>query len=303
MFAYHTHGEPGSGAASGLDRETLAWEGLPSAGACMMQANHASSWLALEDRTCVVTGAGGGIGRATALAFAAAGARLVLLERDEANLAITAKEIASPSGQDVVTLACDVTDQASVQAAAAKAERAVGRCHILVNNAGILRPGALASITLAQWNEIMSVNLTGYFLCAQAFGRQMRDAGGGAIVHIASIAASEPQGASGAYSVSKAGVAMLSRLIALEWGPAVRSNVVSPGLVETPLSQAFYQVEGVRERRSAMTPAKRIGRPQDMADAALFLASDRASYITGQELIVDGGLSQTLMSLVPRPGY
>jgi NAD(P)-dependent dehydrogenase (short-subunit alcohol dehydrogenase family) len=262
-----------------------------------------TSWLGLEGRTCVVTGAGGGIGQATALAFAAAGARLVLLERDEATLASTAKEIAAQSGQQAVTLACDVSDQASVEAAAARAERATGRCQILMNNAGILRPGALASLTLAEWNALMSVNLTGYFLCAQAFGRQMLAGDGGAIVHTASIAASEPQGTSGAYSVSKAGVAMLSRLIALEWGPAVRSNVVSPGLVETPMSQAFYQVEGVREKRSAMTTAKRIGQPQDIADAALFLASDRASYITGQELIVDGGFSQMLMSLVPRPGY
>jgi NAD(P)-dependent dehydrogenase (short-subunit alcohol dehydrogenase family) len=275
----------------------------------MAQANQttegasATSWLGLEGRTCVVTGAGGGIGRATALAFAAAGARLVLLERDEGGLATTARKVAAQSGQDAVAITCDVSDQASVEAAAAQAERTAGRCHILMNNAGILRPGALASLTLDAWNALMSVNLTGYFLCAQAFGRQMLAGSGGAIVHTASIAASEPQGTSGAYSVSKAGVAMLSRLIALEWGPRVRSNVVSPGLVETPMSQAFYQVEGVREKRSALTTAKRIGRPQDIADAALFLASERASYITGQELVVDGGFSQMLMSLVPRPGY
>jgi NAD(P)-dependent dehydrogenase (short-subunit alcohol dehydrogenase family) len=269
----------------------------------MTQTNQATSWLRLEDRTCVVTGAGGGIGRATALAFAAAGARVVLIECDEATLAITAEQVAAQGGHKPIVIACDVSDQASVEAAGEKAERAAGRCHILVNNAGILRPGALASITLAEWNVLMSVNLTGYFLCAQAFGRQMLADSGGAIVHIASIAASEPQGASSAYSVSKAGVAMLSRLIALEWGPRVRSNVVSPGLVETPMSQAFYQVEGVRERRSAATAAKRIGSPQDIADAVLFLASVRASYITGQELIVDGGFSQMLMSLVPRPGY
>ncbi len=269
----------------------------------MTQANQATSWLGLEGRTCVITGAGGGIGRATALAFAAAGARVVLLDRDEASLAETATRVAAEGGAQAVAVPCDVTDAASVEAAGDTAERAAGRCSILVNNAGILRPGTLASITLAEWNALMAVNLTGYFLCSQAFGRQMRAGAGGSIVHIASIAASEPQGASGAYSVSKAGVVMLSRLIALEWGPGVRSNVVSPGLVETPMSQAFYEVEGVRERRSTMTPAKRIGRPQDMADAVLFLASDRASFVTGQELLVDGGFSQMLMSLVPRPGY
>jgi NAD(P)-dependent dehydrogenase (short-subunit alcohol dehydrogenase family) len=261
-----------------------------------------TSWLGLEGRVCVVTGAGGGIGRATALGFATAGARVVLLDRDAGNLDETAAQVAAQSGRHATVIVCDVTDAASVEAAGERAAR-VGPCGVLVNNAGILRPGALASLTLADWNAIMSVNLTGYFLCAQAFGRQMRAGAGGAIVHVASIAASEPQAQSGAYSVSKAGVAMLSRLIALEWGPAVRSNVVSPGLVETPLSAAFYRVEGVRERRSAMTPGKRIGTPQDMADAALFLASDRAGFITGQEIVIDGGLSQTLMSLVPRPGY
>ena len=269
----------------------------------MTQANQAISWLGLEGRVCVITGAGGGIGRATALAFAAAGARVVLLDRAEADLAETAAQVVAQGGPDMVAIPCDVTDQASVETAAERAARTAGRCGILVNNAGILRPGALATLTLAEWNTLMSVNLTGYFLCSQVFSRQMRAGGRGAIVHIASIAASEPQGASGAYSVSKAGVAMLSRLIALEWGPAVRSNVVSPGLVETPMSQAFYQVEGVRERRSAMTLAKRIGQSPDIADAVLFLASDRAGYVTGQELIVDGGFSQMLMSLVPRPGY
>jgi len=264
---------------------------------------HPSSWLGLEGRTCVITGAGGGIGRATALAFAAAGARVALLDRDKASLAETAARLVAQRGPEFVAVPCDVTDAASVAAAAETAERAAGRASILVNNAGILRPGTLATISLADWNALMSVNLTGYFLCAQAFGRQIRAGGGGALVHIASIAGSEPQGASGAYSVSKAGVVMLSRLIAIEWGPGVRSNVVSPGLVETPMSQAFYAVEGVRERRSATTAAKRIGQPQDIADAVLFLASDRASYITGQDVVVDGGFSQMLMSLVPRPGY
>ena len=266
------------------------------------QTNQTASWLGLEGRVCVITGAGGGIGRATALGVTAAGAKAVLLDREEANLNETARQVAAQGGKDPVALPCDVADPTSVDATAQMAARLAGPCGILVNNAGILRQGALAGMSLAEWNATMSVNLTGYFLCAQAFGRQMREAGG-SIVHIASIAGSEPQGGSGSYSVSKAGVLMLSRLIALEWGPAVRSNVVSPGLVETPMSQAFYQVPGVRERRSATTAAKRIGTPQDIADAVMFLASDRASYITGQEVIVDGGFSQMLMSLVPRPGF
>ena len=129
-------------------------------------------------------------------------------------------------------------------------------------------------------------------------------AGRGSLVHVASIAASNAQGKSGAYSVSKAGVVMLSRQLAGEWGPdGIRSNVVSPGMVITPMSQAFYDTPGVTERRSAVTPMRRIAMPQDIADAVMFLASDRASYVTADEIIVDGGFTRTIMNLVPRPGH
>ena len=132
----------------------------------------------------------------------------------------------------------------------------------------------------------------------------MRKLGCGSLVHIASIAGSHAQGQSGAYSVSKAGVIMLSRQLANEWGPhGIRSNVVSPGLVVTPMSQSFYDAPGVTERRIAVVPARRIGMPQDMADAILYLASDRASYVNGDEIIVDGGFVNMLMNLVPRPGF
>jgi NAD(P)-dependent dehydrogenase (short-subunit alcohol dehydrogenase family) len=128
--------------------------------------------------------------------------------------------------------------------------------------------------------------------------------GGGAIVHIASIAATNPQPRSGAYSPSKAGVVMLSRQLAQEWGAdGIRSNVVSPGLIRTPLSEAFYQAPGVLERREAVIPAGRVGTPTDIADAVAFLARPRAAYVSGAELLVDGGLDQVMMGLVPRPGY
>jgi NAD(P)-dependent dehydrogenase (short-subunit alcohol dehydrogenase family) len=175
---------------------------------------------------------------------------------------------------------------------------------VLVNTAALLRPGALDTLSLAEWNAVLSVNLTGYFLCAQIFGRQMREAGRGSLIHVASIAGSHAQGRSGAYSVSKAGVVMLSRQLASEWGPqGIRSNVVSPGMVITPMSQAFYDTPGVNERRSAVTPLRRVGMPQDIADAVLFLASDRSSYVNGDEITVDGGYVRTVMNLIPRPGF
>ena len=124
------------------------------------------------------------------------------------------------------------------------------------------------------------------------------------MVHIASIAATNPQPRSGAYSASKAAAAMLSRQLALEWGPdGIRSNVVSPGFIRTPMSEAFYQQPDVKERREKMLPSRRIGTPQDIADAVIFLASPRSAYVNGAEILVDGGLDQVMMELTPRPGF
>jgi NAD(P)-dependent dehydrogenase (short-subunit alcohol dehydrogenase family) len=266
-------------------------------------AQDSTDWLGLSGRVAVVTGGGGGIGRATAVSFAKAGARVAVLDRDEKGLETTRSELRTIGAEPVVA-PCDTTDAASVAAAAEAVQKSLGPCSILVNTAAILRAGALDTLSLAEWNTTIAVNLTGYFLCAQTFGGQMRKLGRGSLVHIASVAGSNAQGFSGAYSVSKAGVVMLSRQLASEWGPqGIRSNVVSPGLVVTPMSQAFYDTPGVTERRTAVVPMRRIGAPQDMADAILFLASERASYINGDEIIVDGGFTRTIMNLVPRPGH
>jgi NAD(P)-dependent dehydrogenase (short-subunit alcohol dehydrogenase family) len=267
-----------------------------------METQH-FDWLGLEDKVCAVTGAGGGIGRAVAVALASAGAKLVILDLDGRQSAETAQQVRALGGQALV-LECNVSNPNSVDAAARRSWDAFGPCDVLVNNAALLRPGPLRSLSLGEWNALLSVNLTGGFLCSQAFGAQMLEAGSGSIIHVASIAASHPQGFSGAYSVSKAGIVMLSRQLAVEWGPSgVRSNVVSPGLVITPMSQEFYDAPGVLEHRSAVVPARRIGQPQDMADTVLFLASARSSYISGEEIIVDGGFGRALMNLIPRPGH
>lgn len=248
-------------------------------------------WLGLSGKVVVVTGAAGGIGGACMAAFRAAGARCVALDR-------------SVTESDGDTILCDVTDPAAVAAAAAEVAQRHGGVDVLVNNAGILRPGGLATLSPADWQQVLDVNLTACLLTAQAFGARMRARGGGAMVHVSSIAATQPQPFSGAYSPGKAALAMLSRQLAAEWGPAgIRSNLVSPGLVETPLSAPFYAAPGVRAARESMVPLGRIGAPADMADAVVFLASPRAAYVTGQEIVVDGGLSQTLMGLVPRPGF
>ena len=262
-----------------------------------------ANWLGLRDRVFVVTGAASGIGRAITALAAGAGASLVLLDRnlsgaEEAAVSLRGK------GARAIALACDTANEESVATAAEAALSRVGPAGVLVNNAGILRSGKLESLSLADWNETLAINLTGYFLCAQAFGRQMLAARRGSMIHIASIAGNEPQLRSGAYSASKAGVLILSRQIAAEWGPSgIRSNAVSPGLIRTPMSEAFYAAPGIAERRAAVVPSRRVGAPEDIAEAVLYLASDRAAYVNGAEIAVDGAFNSILMDQVPRPGF
>ncbi|NIF39930.1 SDR family oxidoreductase [Burkholderia sp. Tr-862] len=270
----------------------------------MSQADHQQrDWLRLDGQVCVVTGAAGGIGTSIVEMFVAAGARVALLDRD-ADKTVALAERLRTTGGDVVAIGCDIGDAASVTQAAQRVERDLGPVDVLVNNAGLLRAGGIETIGLDAWNAMLQVNLTGYMLCSQAFGRAMLARGSGSLVHVASIAARYPQTHSGAYSASKAAVAMLARQLAAEWGPrGIRSNTVCPGMIRTPLSESFYASGDIEARRSAMTASRRIGRPDDIANVVAFLASPRAAYVNGAELVVDGGLDAMLMDLVPRPGY
>lgn len=265
-----------------------------------MTPNSRPHWLGLEGQVCVVTGAASGIGAAVARSLAQAGAKVALLDRDLAG----AQGVASELGASGLAVRCDIADEASVEAAAQHVRAELGNCRVLVNNAGLLRPGGLADVSLADWNHVLSVNLTGYLLCARAFAEPMREAGCGSIVNVASISALFPQTGSGAYSASKAGVLLMSRQMAAEWGPeGVRSNAICPGMIRTALSAGFYEEAGFEARRAAVTASRRIGEPQDIADVALFLASPRSAYVNGAELSVDGGMSSMLMDMVPRPGF
>lgn len=266
-------------------------------------SNDNRDWLGLSGQVCTVTGAAGGIGKAIAAEFVAAGALVALVDRDQDLAKAAATEI-DPSGERAFAFACDVSDIGSIRDIESSIKQRMGMCTLLVNNAAILKQGALENIAIEDWNTLLDVNLTGYLRCSQVFGAGMLARGQGALVHVASISATHPQAFSGAYSPGKAAVAMLSRQLAFEWGPrGVRSNVVSPGMIETPLSASFYSVPGIRERRAAVVPMRRTGHPQDIASAVVFLASQRAGYVNGQELLVDGGYAQTLMSHIPRPGY
>lgn len=260
-------------------------------------------WLGLAGKTCVVTGAASGIGAAIAMSLGEVGAKVALLDRDEAGCEQMAAQLRT-QGAQAFALGCDISQEDQVNAAARKVQDNWGATHVLINNAGMLRAGGLADVSLDDWNLVLSVNLTGYLLCARAFSASMRQRGHGSIVNIASISGLFPQSASGAYSASKAGVLQLSRQMAIEWGPlGLRSNAICPGMIRTALSARFYDEPGFEAKRAAVTANRRIGEPQDIADVALFLASPRSAYVNGAELLVDGGMANMLMDMVPRPGF
>ncbi len=230
----------------------------------------------------VVTGAGRGLGAAIARRLGDDGFDVIRLD------------LAAADGVTV----CDVADRSQVDAVAAE----VGPVDVLVNNAGIWRFAALEDVDPADFARVLEVNLGGTFHCTQAFGQAMLAAGRGCIVNVVSIAAAAANPSVGAYSASKAGVLALTRQTALEWGPrGVRANAVGPGLVPTPGTGQVYDDPRVRAVREGAVPLRRLGSDADVAGVVSFLASADASYVNGQVLYVDGGLSQALMTLLPRP--
>lgn len=263
---------------------------------------HSQDWLGLQNKVCAITGAASGIGAEVARQLAQAGAKVALVDRNQAGceaLAHTLRE----QGMDVLALGCDISDETQTLAAANAVAEHWGRCDALINNAGMLRPGSLEQVSIADWNAVLSVNLTGYLLCARAF-KSLLQVARGSIVNVASISGLFPQSHSGAYSAGKAGVLLLSRQLAAEWGPqGIRSNAICPGMIRTALSAKFYEEPGFEAKRAAVTASRRIGEPVDIANVAVFLASERSGYVNGAEISVDGGMSSMLMDMVPRPGY
>lgn len=238
----------------------------------------------------VITGAAQGIGLGIATRFKESGAKLALLDIRVDPLREWAKEL----GSDILLIECNITSKAEVVAARDQVLAHFGRIDVLVNNAGIFGPSApLEQVEEAVWRQVLEVNLTGAFLCTQAFGSTMLDRGG-AIVNLSSIAGVVPTPYHGAYSPSKAGIMMLTQQTALEWGPRkVRANAVCPGLIETKMTAQFYDVPGVREARAALVPSGRVGLPEDIAKVVFFLASPDSEYMNGEFLRVDGGFTLT----------
>ncbi|WP_216870398.1 SDR family NAD(P)-dependent oxidoreductase [Modestobacter excelsi] len=243
----------------------------------------------LGGTAAVVTGAAGGIGRGIARRLSAAGADVVLHHRTGGPAAEDlARELRAAGGR-AVTGQADITDPAACAQLVDVAVREFGRLDVLVNNAGVQPVQPLDGMSVDDWRAVVDVNLTGTFACTQAAVAAMR-ASGGSIVHIASIEGGQPAFSHAHYSASKAAVRMHARAAALEYGPlGIRVNSVSPGLIDRPgLDEAWP--EGVQRWRTA-APLRRLGRPSDVGDACVFLASPMARWITGQDLVVDGGVS------------
>lgn len=251
--------------------------------------------------TLVVTGAGAGIGAAIATAAARDGWMVGVVDRDTAAAVRTAAAI----GDHAVALTADVADEASVERALDEFASATGSAAPdgLVCNAGIVRFGPLLDLALDDWTAVVNVNLHGTFVAARAVARRMIGAGRpGSIVNITSINGIAPGPNAGAYGATKAAVALLTQQMALEWGSnGVRVNAVAPGLIDAGMSEPIYADADIRQRRSERVPLQRLGDANDIANAVLFLLSDAASYINGTELVVDGGVSMSVIATLPRP--
>lgn len=260
-------------------------------------------WLGLEGKVVVVTGAVGGMGKTICEEFAKQNSKIVLLDLFKDKADEYAKYLEDTYGVETLSLAVNTTEEDTVDAAVEAVKEKFGRTDILVNTAAMLRACPLEDLPLNEWRQTIDVNLTGYFLVSQRFGRLMIEQKYGNMVHISTIASVFPETYSAAYSPSKAGVNMLSRQLAAEWGEfGVRSNCIQPCFVKTPLSEAFYADPQVEKGRKALTANKRIGNTLDIANAVLYLASDRSNYTNGHELRVEGGFGIMMGDQTPKPG-
>jgi NAD(P)-dependent dehydrogenase (short-subunit alcohol dehydrogenase family) len=247
----------------------------------------------LDGKVCVITGAGGGIGRASALRFAEEGGRIACAEIVEEAGRATVAELVSRGGE-AEFFPVDVTDEEAVAALYDRVEERFGAVHVLFNNAGVLLPGdgSVLETDLDVWRRVLDINLTGVFLCCKHGIPKLLAAGGGSVVNMGSISGLIGSATSQiGYAASKGGVIALTRDVAVELARrGIRANALCPGPVETPLALQLYTDEAAWQRRRVHIPAGRLGRPEEIAEAALFLASDESSWVTGSSVVVDGGI-------------
>jgi NAD(P)-dependent dehydrogenase (short-subunit alcohol dehydrogenase family) len=254
-------------------------------------ADYLRQLFGLEGDVAFITGGGGAVGGATARAYARAGAAVVLADTALEPARRIADEIQRTGGR-AMAIRMDVTDEASVGAAVASAERALGKVDILVNNAGINIRKPPEQLTLADWTSVIGVNLTGYFLCARAVGPGMLARRSGRIINVASIMGyrGSPISANLAYCTSKGGVVNFTRTLAGEWAPhGIRVNGIAPTYLRTPLTERLLSDPEIGAKIAARTPMGKVGVPEDLEGTMVFLASAASSLVTGHTIAVDAG--------------
>jgi NAD(P)-dependent dehydrogenase (short-subunit alcohol dehydrogenase family) len=244
----------------------------------------------LQDKTAIITGAGSGIGRACALAFAREGARVALVGRRKDRLEEVAREI----GNSALVLTADVSNKPEIDRVVEQTMTRFGGLHVLVNNAGVLHVGTAEQITEAQWDETFNVNVRGLWLLSRAVLPHMRNAGGGSIINITSVLGINGARNRASYAASKGAVVLLTKCMAIDHGPeSIRVNAICPSFVETDLTAAVISKApdpaAMRRDRTAVHPIGRLGQPEDIAGLAVYLASDESSWVTGAAFPVDGG--------------
>jgi NAD(P)-dependent dehydrogenase (short-subunit alcohol dehydrogenase family) len=240
----------------------------------------------LEGTKAVVTGGGSGIGRATCRRMAEEGARVAVVDLDGDAAQAVANEI------DGLAFGVDVGDPEAVRAAVDEAAAELGGLSAIYNNAGTSAFGRMHEIEPAEWDRVLRVNLTGVWAGIRAAAPHLLAGGGGSIVSTASISGTRPAAGEGPYAASKAAVAALTASAALEYGPSIRVNSVSPGMIRTAMTAPWFQYMPDQEERFVKgTPVGRVGEPEDVADVVVFLCSDLARFVTGQNIVVDGGLT------------
>ena len=255
--------------------------------------------MRLNDKIAVITGAGRGIGRDIALAYAQEGAHVVINDIDAQTAADTAKEAAA-FGSNSLAVAADIANSSEIHRLIDTVIAERGRVDIVVNNAMKIVPGKLEALPEEAWDTTMNIGLKGAFLVSQAAARHMIAQKSGAFVNIASVAGLFPYNWAGAYSVVKAGLIMLTKLQAMEWAPyGIRSNAIAPGYIRTPGTEGMYADPEIYEGRRKGVPMGRVGSGEDIAGPAVFLASEEARYTTGSVLGADGGQAVGYFLSVP----
>ena len=247
-----------------------------------------SSLFSLNGQVAIVTGAGKGIGRACALTLAQAGADVALTARTQADLEKVASEIRA-MGRRAIVVAGDISQEATMDTLVAETLKSFGKITILINNAGGAGPNSPLKMGGNDFSAVLAWNVTPAYMMSQKTAKAMREAGGGAVVNISSVAARYAQKHFSAYGAAKAALNQMTRNLAQDFGPAIRINAIEPGTIMTEALAPFLTPERT-ERMLSSTPMGRLGQPEDIAASALFLVSPASSWITGKILGVDGGV-------------